>query len=53
MNTVYTSTQSLSDATKGFDKLNELKIDVYRGRTVLEITYRNGVPIDSAIVFKK
>lgn len=52
MNTVYTSTQSLSDA-KGFDKLNELKIDVYRGRTVLEITYRNGVPIDSTVVFKK
>lgn len=33
--------------------LNPTAIDVYRGRTVLEITYRNGVPIDSAVVFKK
>ena len=32
---------------------NPTAIDVYRGRTVLEITYRNGVPIDSAVVFKK
>ena len=32
---------------------NPSAIDVYRGRTVLEITYRNGVPIDSAVVFKK
>lgn len=32
---------------------NPTAIDVYRDRTVLEITYRNGVPIDSAVVFKK
>ena len=32
---------------------NPTVIDVYRGRTVLEITYRNGAPIDSAVVFKK
>ena len=32
---------------------NPTAIDVYRGKTVLEITYRNGVPIDSAVVFKK
>lgn len=28
-------------------------IDVYRGRTTLEITYRDSIPIDSVIVFKK
>lgn len=27
-------------------------IDVYRGKTTLEITYRNGVPVDSVVVFK-
>lgn len=27
-------------------------IDVYRGKTTLEITYRNGIPIDSTVVFK-
>ena len=32
---------------------NPTAIDVYRGKTTLEITYRNGVPIDSAVVFKK
>lgn len=33
--------------------INEPKpIDVYRNKTVLEITYRDGVAIDSTIVFK-
>lgn len=27
-------------------------IDVYRGKTTLEITYKNGVPIDSVVVYK-
>ena len=27
-------------------------IDVYRGKTTLEITYKDGVAIDSTIVFK-
>ena len=27
-------------------------MDVYRGRTTLEITYRDGIPIDSVVVFK-
>ena len=26
-------------------------IDVYKGRTTLEITYRNGVPVDSTVVW--
>ena len=28
-------------------------IDVYRGNTTLEVTYKNGVPIDTVVVFKK
>lgn len=28
-------------------------IDVYRGKTTLEITYKDGVPVDSVVVFKK
>jgi len=27
-------------------------IDVYRGKTTLEITYKDGIPIDSVVVFK-
>lgn len=27
-------------------------IDVYRGKTTLEITYKDGVAIDSTVVFK-
>lgn len=28
-------------------------IDVYRGKTTLEITYRDSIPIDSTVVYKK
>jgi len=28
-------------------------IDVYQGETTLEITYRDGVPVDSVVIFKK
>lgn len=27
-------------------------MDVYRDNTTLEITYRNGIPVDSTVVFK-
>lgn len=27
-------------------------MDVYQGKTSLEITYRDGVPVDSVVVFK-
>ncbi len=27
-------------------------IDVYKNKTTLEITYKNGIPIDSVVVFK-
>lgn len=33
-------------------KDNPKAIDVYRGATALEITYRNGIPIDSTVVWK-
>jgi hypothetical protein len=28
-------------------------MDVYQGKTTLEITYKDGVPVDSVVVFKK
>ena len=28
-------------------------MDVYQGKTTLEITYKDGVPIDSVVVFKE
>lgn len=31
---------------------NPTAIDVYRGNTTLEITYKNGVPTDTVVVFK-
>ena len=27
-------------------------MDVYKGKTTLEITYKDGIPIDSVVVFK-
>ena len=27
-------------------------MDVYQNKTTLEITYRNGIPVDSVVVFK-
>lgn len=32
---------------------NPSAMDVYQGKTTLEITYRDGVAIDSCVVFKK
>ena len=32
---------------------NPKAIDVYRGRTTLEITYKDSIPIDSVVVFKE
>lgn len=34
-------------------KLTPTTLDVYRGNTTLEITYRDGVAIDSVVVYKK
>ena len=31
---------------------NPTAIDVYRGKTTLKVTYKNGVPIDTVVVFK-
>lgn len=28
-------------------------LDVYRGKTTLEITYRDSIPVDSVVIFKK
>ena len=32
---------------------NPQAIDVYRGRTTLEITYKDSIPVDSVVVFKE
>lgn len=32
---------------------NPQAIDVYRGKTTLEITYKDSIPIDSVVVFKE
>lgn len=37
--------------TLGDDKY-PTALDVYKGKTTLEITYRDGVAIDSVVVFK-
>lgn len=38
----------------GIIKINTPQaIDVYRGKTALEITYRDSVPVDSTVVFKE
>lgn len=29
-----------------------IALDVYQGKTTLEITYRDSIPIDSVVVFK-
>lgn len=31
---------------------NPTAMDVYKGKTTLEVTYKNGVAIDSTVVFK-
>lgn len=31
---------------------NPPAIEVYRGNTTLEITYKNGIPVDSVVVYK-
>lgn len=32
---------------------NPQAIDVYRGKTTLEITYKDSIPVDSVVVFKE
>ena len=34
------------------DKNKPTALDVYQGKTTLEITYKDGVPVDSVVVFK-
>lgn len=37
----------------GYNKSKEpTAIDVYRGNTTLEITYKDSIPIDTVVVFK-
>lgn len=43
----------LSIVLMTYYNLNPKAIDVYRGKTTLEIVYRDNVPIDSTVIFKK
>lgn len=38
--------------TASLYETNPSAMDVYQGKTTLEITYKDGVPVDSAVVFK-
>ena len=50
---LYSSMLSLGVLILLVFSLNEPKaIDVYRGKTTLEITYKDKVPIDSTVVWK-
>lgn len=33
--------------------LKPTALDVYQGKTTLEITYRDSIPVDSVVVFKE
>lgn len=35
------------------EKYGPTAMDVYQGKTTLRITYEDGIPIDSVVVFKK
>lgn len=43
----------LSSILSIIDKTNPKAIDVYRNKTTIEVTYRNGIAIDSTVVFKE
>ena len=34
-------------------KDNPTSLDVYQGKTTLEITYRDSIPVDSTVVYKE
>lgn len=36
----------------GIQSYEPSAIDVYRGKTTLEITYKNSIPVDTVVVFK-
>lgn len=50
--TTITTILLLSIILSFIDKTNPTAIDVYRNKTTIEVTYRNGVAIDSTVVFK-
>ena len=37
--------------TNHYEK-NPSAMDVYQGKTTLEVTYKDGIPVDSVVVFK-
>ena len=41
-----------SIVTTYIDNMKPSAIDVYQNKTILKINYKNGVPVDSIVVFK-
>lgn len=37
---------------EGIQSFEPSAIDVYRGKTTLEITYKDSIPVDTVVVFK-
>ena len=37
---------------EGIQSFEPRAIDVYRGKTTLEITYKDSIPVDTVVVFK-
>lgn len=39
--------------SEGINECKPFAIEVYRGNTTLEITYRDSIPVDTIVVYKK
>ena len=51
LGTLLTCVGTVLIAANHYEK-NPSAMDVYQGRTTLEITYKDNVPVDSVVVFK-
>lgn len=49
---VMTSIMFIVALTDYNSKYNPTALDVYQGKTTLEITYRDSIPVDSVVVYK-
>lgn len=43
---------AIAGVTKKNESNNPQAIDVYRGNTTLQITYKDSIPVDTVVVFK-
>ena len=49
---VYINNNQQGNSTNAVEEPIPTALDVYRGKTELEITYKNGEPVDTVVVFK-